>query len=215
VLGTGERHQHRPVPLGCADHHRHVARCVPQQGHQPGIFQQPVRRVDDQQLGVLLAGQASQIRPGSQRREHRGTGRDTPPGQLGPLPVEHGSRPGQRRRLGNGDCHDQLVAVGAAHEGLGERDQARHRRRVERRHQDGAHVLPCVPGAETGGRGRCAAQRRVLPQDRPLQVAQLGTRLDTQLLDEGIPPAPVRGQCVGLPSTAVQRTHEQPERALP
>src|SRR5262245_10083260 len=68
-------------------------------------------------------------------------------------------------------------------------------------------------------RDRCRVERRILVEDRLVQVAERATRLDAELLDERAPRVLVRGQRLALSPRAVEREHQlrpQPfaERAL-
>jgi hypothetical protein len=56
--------------------------------------------------------------------------------------------------------------------------------------------------------------RDLLPQHRPLELAELLAGLDAQLLREHRPGPAVRGQRIGLPSAAVQREHQKPPQPL-
>ena len=60
--------------------------------------------------------------------------------------------------------------------------------------------------------GSC--ESRILGEDRLLELAQLLTRLDAQLLVEQPAALPVRVERVGLPSRAVQGEHELPPQPL-
>ncbi len=55
----------------------------------------------------------------------------------------------------------------------------------------------------------------VLHEDRHLDVAQLPTRLDAQVLDEGVARGLVRGQRVRLPTRTVERDHQLSPESLP
>ena len=57
-------------------------------------------------------------------------------------------------------------------------------------------------------------QRRVLPQDRLLQLAQRRARLDPQLFYQRPPRRLVDGERVGLPAATVQREHQLGAHAL-
>ena len=54
----------------------------------------------------------------------------------------------------------------------------------------------------------------VVGEDGPLEAAQLGSGLDSQLLDEGFTGAPVGLQCVGLAAGPIERKHELRMQAL-
>ena len=59
-----------------------------------------------------------------------------------------------------------------------------------------------------GGERRDGAERHVLAQDRLLEIAQLGVRLEPELLVEERSEHPVRLERVGLPARAVEGDHE-------
>ena len=58
------------------------------------------------------------------------------------------------------------------------------------------------------GRKRCGDQRRVLCEDRALEVAQCRAWLDAQLVDQRAPGVLIRLQRLGLAPGPVQRPHE-------
>jgi len=63
-----------------------------------------------------------------------------------------------------------------------------------------------------GGPGR--RKLGVLAQDRLLEGAKRGARLDAELLEERRARGPVRAERFGLPAGAVQRDHELPAKLL-
>ncbi len=65
----------------------------------------------------------------------------------------------------------------------------------------------------TGACGLSVRERRILPQDRPLELAQLRTRVEAELLVEQLLALAIHVQCLGLATRPVQRAHE--ERARP
>ena len=64
------------------------------------------------------------------------------------------------------------------------------------------------PRAARAAPGRGRVELRVLRQDRVLEGAQLGARLDADLLDERAPGAAVGLERVRLAAAAVQREHQ-------
>ena len=90
-----------------------------------------------------------------------------------------------------------------SHERLGHREQRVDARLV----RDGDENRPLrgllderVPAVDI--------QRRVLPQDRPLQLLERRARLDPELVDEGPARVLVGVQSLGLPTRPVQRRHQ-------
>jgi hypothetical protein len=80
----------------------------------------------------------------------------------------------------------------------------------------------CAAAGEAGditrqgtGHRRGDRRRDLLAQHRLLQLAQLGARLDPQLLGQHLPGAAVGGQRIGLPFGPVQSQHQQPPQPLP
>ncbi len=65
------------------------------------------------------------------------------------------------------------------------------------------------------GCGRDEVQRRILTQDRALQLLQSGTRLDTEILDEDPARVPVDSECLRLPTRPVQRRHQASPQPIP
>ena len=63
--------------------------------------------------------------------------------------------------------------------------------------------------------GRSEPQRRVLPQDRALELLELHARLESQPLDEHAARFLVGGEGVGLAPRPVEREHELSAKALP
>src|SRR5207244_1760102 len=60
----------------------------------------------------------------------------------------------------------------------------------------------------------CERERRVLAEDRLLQLLERGTRLDPQLVDEVPPRRLVRLQRLRLPAGAVEREHQLAAQAF-
>ena len=68
--------------------------------------------------------------------------------------------------------------------------------------------------------GHCLAvlvpvQRRVVGQDRLVQVLQCFPGVDAELSGEQVAGAPVGGERLGLPAAAIQRQHELAVQPLP
>ena len=58
-------------------------------------------------------------------------------------------------------------------------------------------------------------QRWVLAENGPLELAQLGARIDAQLLGERLARPLERGECICLPAGAIEREHELRPQTLP
>jgi hypothetical protein len=72
------------------------------------------------------------------------------------------------------------------------------------------------PGRCHGGRPSALdVERRVLREDRLLQLLQCARRLDAQLPEERLPRVAIRGQRLRLAARPVEREHELPAEALP
>ena len=74
VLGTGKRHEDRPrarrlVP----DHDTDVARCLVEQREHPGVLEQAIRCIHQEEVDVVLAREPRHVHAGGDRREDRGT----------------------------------------------------------------------------------------------------------------------------------------------
>ena len=70
VLGTGEGHDDGARAGRAADHDAHVARCLIEQRQHPGVLEQAVGCVHEQQVDVVLACEPGHVDAGSDRREH-------------------------------------------------------------------------------------------------------------------------------------------------
>ena len=80
-----------------------------------------------------------------------------------------------------------------------------------------ARGLPWLRGRRVDGlgrRGRRWVERRILTQHRLVQVPQLGTRLDADLVDQRSPGCAVSLERLGLAPAAVERQHLQAAQAL-
>ena len=66
-----------------------------------------------------------------------------------------------------------------------------------------------------GARRRREAERRVLREDRALELAERLARLDPELVDERLARTLIDRERVGLPARAVERQHQLRARALP
>ena len=69
VVGAAERHEHGAGAGGAVDEHRDVARRLVQQAQEPCVLEEPCGRVDEQQLGILLAGEPREVGAGRERGE--------------------------------------------------------------------------------------------------------------------------------------------------
>ena len=206
-LPAGRQH---PQPRGAAQQRR----------RQRGARAEQVLAViqDEQQLG--------RMQPVAQRLDHRHLAGLPDPQRLHHL-GRHQLRIGDARQVsqprpvtetlcrgcGRGEFDRQPRLAGAARPGQGDQpglaEQAVQRGQVP------------LPPHETGQPGRqivlLAARRRgrdLLPQHRPLELAQLLARLDAQLLGQHRPGPAVRGQRIALPPAPVQREHQKPPQPL-
>ena len=71
--------------------------------------------------------------------------------------------------------------------------------------EDRRHLLHLLLRRGLGSR---RAEPRLLAQDRGVQLLQLRSRIESQLVDERAPQILVRGEGIGLPSRPVQREHQ-------
>ena len=62
---------------------------------------------------------------------------------------------------------------------------------------------------------RQIVERRILPEDGALEVAEGASRLDTELFDELLARFPINGKRIRLSPRSVERRHEQPREAFP
>ena len=187
VLRPSERDEHRSLGRRVPrDEERHVAGRLLEQGREllvgSAVVEELVRGLGEEEVDVELGREPSELLTRRRRRERGRAGDD-------PLRLESGAallEPGRRRR--------KLGRVG--HE-PGEDDDPRwvarqlssdREKRVDagvRREGDENRPLR-RPG---GGRPRFEVERRVLPEDRPLQLLEGGAGLDPEPVDEG----PARG----------------------
>ena len=71
---------------------------------------------------------------------------------------------------------------------------------------------PAGGGARGGAcRGR---ELGILAQDRGFELAQLGTGIDAELVEQRLAAVPIGGQGLGLAPRAVERQHQQSAEAL-
>jgi hypothetical protein len=78
----------------------------------------------------------------------------------------------------------------------------------DRRHLELAsdQVVGGAAGCGRGGRG--GGERGILPEDRLLELSQLGGRVDAELLDESAPRFLVGGERTRLQARPIQRKHQ-------
>ena len=128
-----------------------------------------------------------------------------------PLGVGGGGERGEAAAGGAGDLDRQPRLADAA--GPGERHEAR----VLEQREHGAHVVVAAErrrrrrGRDVLARGR--GERRVVGEDRLLEVAQLGPGLEPQLVQRR-PGVLEGGERVGVPAGAVEREHLLAAQAL-
>ena len=125
VLTAGEGDDDGTVALFARDKDGDVARRAVQQGGQPGILEQAVRCVDQQQFRVLLGGQPSQVCSGRQRGEGGGAGGHPGPAERRPVLLEDQDARVQRGDVPHGAGDDQLVLVRTLQQPPGDRREVR------------------------------------------------------------------------------------------
>ena len=205
VLGPREGHEHgtrarRLVPDDDAD----VARRLIEQREHARVLEQAVRRVDEEEIDVVLACEPCHVHTRGDRREHCGPCLDAVRDETGAELV--------RERGG----HSELVR------GRGGRRQQQLSRRLpcERRREvrETLEPLQCERGDEerpARARDRLAprarmGELRVLAEDRGVQFAQPRARLDAELGHQHRPGAAVCLERFGLSPRPVQRGHQEP-----
>ena len=171
---------------------RRRRRGVLEQREQPGVLEDAARRVDEHEVDVLLGGQPGEVGAGRDGGEHRGAG-----GRAAACSARRGRAPGARarraprhRRRSRRDHH-----LARAGQRLGQREPARRRSRGRARRRGSA-----LPRRRLGGRPTVAAEgeRRVLAQDRALELLQRVAGLDAELARR----AASRGRAVGGSASA-------------
>jgi hypothetical protein len=192
VAGAGHRAGEGAVARGRQHEHRRGDRLARERGEP--LRARGVERVDHGE------GRPARRADVVQRRAVRGDARSL----AVDLPGELGGQPRAPDALRAREDHHRAVSAA---------------RPVPRLVQDGQLGLPADEGPgglELGGqlgRGR-PGEGRVLAQDRGVKLAQLGSRLDPDLLHEDLSRPPVGGERVGLPTGPVEREHEVPVEAL-
>jgi hypothetical protein len=187
------------------------------QGRRLGEIGEPVAqlRQDLCQRGAAV-GEAVSQRVVVEIARVRAQGLDPRPVRRRPpsLPAAPDEDPGIA--LLGGD-HELLGQPALADPGLpgDDRDPASARDRVV---EGGGQLRELGPAADE--RSRCHAaighevERRVLTQDRVVELAQLTARLDPELLDEHRARLAIGLQCLGLATAPVQAQHEPRVQAL-
>ena len=128
-------------------------------------------------------------------------------------------------RAGVQRLHEGAVAL---EDGLGRRlrladdgparlgvDDVRRRREEDRDHDDLASRLRQLPPRWPQGCGALRLHRGIVPEDRLLERAECGRRLEAELVGEQLPRLLVRGERLGLPTRAVEGEHQLRPRPLP
>ena len=72
MIRASERHEDGARGGLAADDDGDVARSLVEKAQEARILEEPGGRVDEQQLGILLAGEPGEIRARGERRERRG-----------------------------------------------------------------------------------------------------------------------------------------------
>ena len=118
---------------------------------------------------------------------------------------------GARELRGAGDRgRDHDLAIGAVGQRLAERDEHGQRGQVEHGGEQ-----PATIGLDRRLRRRCReGERGILLEDAALELAQRGSRLDPELVDQGRARGAERVERFGLAPAAIQREHLQRPEAL-
>ena len=119
--------------------------------------------------------------------------------------LAHAARPRQRQqpdRCGAQSLADRCEVVLATDRAIRRRRQRAVAQRARRRPPGVAAV------GRPAARGGWGIERGVVGEDRLVEVMQLGSRLDPELLDEDLARVAVGLQRVGLAAAAVQREHQ-------
>ena len=171
------------------------------------LRQQLVRGVGEQQLDVELAREPRQLRTRRGCGERGRTRGDAARLERRPAlskPDRRGSeRVGVRHEPGEDDHAGRLP-----HERFGQYEQSFGTRLVGDRDED----RPLRDLRNRGGGRRLQVERRVLPQDRPLELLERLARVDAELLDVDSARVLVGVQGLRLPAGPVQRRHQIPPR---
>src|SRR5438874_3290987 len=91
--------------------------------------------------------------------------------------------------------------------GISEREHGRERGAHENGRAHEQRPAPGEPGRDQGSRGRGCAECWILAQDRLLELAERGTRLDAQAVEEGAAYIAVGLERLRLSAAAIQRRH--------
>jgi hypothetical protein len=85
---------------------------------------------------------------------------------------------------------------------------------VGRKHRHGSPLLDARSRNGRGRGDRRRIQRRILAEDRAVQLLELAPGLGADLVDEDAPGRCVRLEGVSLPPGAVEREHQLPPQTL-
>ena len=202
MLRSSERDEHGSlVCRATGNEESDVAGCPREQGSEllvgSSVGQKLVRGFGEHELDVELGGEAGQVRARCRRRERGGTGEDTALVEREAALFEPG---GDGAKLGGvrhepGEDDD---ARRVAHEQLGHRKQRGDARLVGDRNEN-RPLRRCR---------RFDVERRIVPEDSPLDLLELGARLNSELVDEDAARVLIRGECLRLPARPVQRPHQ-------
>ena len=205
MLGARERDENRTRPgiRGTWHEKTDVARGCGEHRLNHRVIEERVWRFDEEQVDVLLGGDANEVRAGSLGRESSGPrGHAARPQRLTPLARES-TRFG---KIGGGS--DQLgqdeLAHGATCQRLSDRKEIVETGRVEGRHQDRT-FRRCE---------RLDVERGVVPKDRALELLQRWGRLEAELVDEPRACTSIHAECVRLAAAPVQGEHQLPRGRL-
>jgi hypothetical protein len=210
VLGSSERNEDRALAHPTRDEQRDVAGGVREDrgelhvGHSFG--QQLVGSIDEQELDVELGRESSKLLTGCRRCERGRAGRHTARLEPGPALLEPGRRGAKLCRVRHdvGQDHD---ARQVSHERLRHRQQRVGPGLVRDRNEN--RPLGGLP------RNGCfQLQRGVLPEDRPFELLESRTGLDSELVHEHSAGSLVGLQRLRLPAGAIQRRHQIPPQAF-
>ena len=207
MLGASERDEDGALGRRVPRHEqRHVARRLLEDGGEllvgSTLGQELVGGVGKQELDVELGREPSQLLARRRRRERGRAGGDTARLECRPALFEPGRRGPELGcvRHKPGEDHD---ARRVSREQLGHRDQGVDAGLVRDRDED----RPLRNLADSGG-WRFEIERRVLPEDRPLQLMKRGARFDPESVDEGPARFLVGVKGLSLPARAVQGRHQ-------
>ena len=192
-----------------ADEQCNVARRIVEDADQSAVFEEPLGCVDEEEVGCLLGCEAADVGARRKRCERRSAHSEPTCGQ----DLAYLAHPQRCRveRIGLGHRRDDNELAGSfARQWLRDSKEIVARARIEGGNDDRpreAEALCAVIGGSVQG--------RIVTKDRAFELLQRGARLEPELVHEPRPRGPVDGKCVRLPSTPVEREHQQRGWTLP